>query len=106
MFAMTRSDLEQRFLPLVSVAGLPRPQTQQVANGYKVDFYWQELGLVVETDSWTHHRTPAQQNRDRLRDQAHLAAGLTPVRFTHAQVAYEPERVVATLRALARRTGQ
>ena len=31
-----------------------------------------------------------QQARDRLRDQAHAAAGLTALRFTHAQVRYEP----------------
>ena len=40
---------------------------------------------------------PAQQARDRLRDQAHIAAGLTPLRFTHAQV-----RSTSRLRALRR----
>ena len=42
-----------------------------------------------------YHRTAAQQTRDRLRDQAHSAAGLTPLRFTHAQVAYEAAHVKA-----------
>jgi len=45
-----------------------------------------ELGLVVETDGLRYHRTPAQQARDRRRDQLHTAAGLTTLRFTHAQV--------------------
>ena len=36
--------------------------------------------LVVETDGLRYHRTPAQQSRDRRRDQAHTAAGLTPLR--------------------------
>jgi very-short-patch-repair endonuclease len=72
-------------------------------NGYRVDFYWPALGLVVETDGLRYHRTPAQQARDRLRDQAHTAAGLTQLRFTHAQVAYQPNHVVATLSAVAAR---
>ena len=60
-----------------------------------------ELGLVVETDGLRYHRTPAQQSRDRLRDQAHAAAGLTPLRFSHAQVRYDPAHVRMTLMAVA-----
>ena len=32
-----------------------------------------------------------------LRDQAHQAAGFTPLRFSHAQVAFDPEYVRRTL---------
>jgi very-short-patch-repair endonuclease len=71
-------------------------------NGWEVDFLWRELGLVVETDGLRYHRTPAQQTRDRLRDQAHQAAGDTPVRFTHSQIRYEPERVERTLARIVR----
>jgi very-short-patch-repair endonuclease len=102
-FTLTESQLERRFLPLVRSAGLPRPETGRWVNGFRVDFYWPELGLVVETDGLRYHRTPAQQARDRLRDQAHTAAGLTQVRFTNAQVAFEPGHVVTTLRAVADR---
>jgi very-short-patch-repair endonuclease len=56
---------------------------------------------VVETDGLRYHRTPAEQARDHLRDQTHTAAGLTPLRFTHEQVRYEPEHVLAVLRATA-----
>lgn len=104
-FRLTRSELERRFLPLAAQAGLPVPQTRQWVNGFEVDFYWLDLGLVVETDGLRYHRTPAQQARDRLRDQAHAAAGLTPLRFTHAQVRFEAEHVRETLRAVARRLG-
>jgi hypothetical protein len=105
-FRLTRKQLEQRFLPLASGAGLPVPQTKQIVNGYEVDFYWPDLGLVVETDGLTYHRTPAEQARDRLRDQAHTAAGLTQLRFTHEQVRYEPEHVLRVLRATASRIGE
>ena len=100
---LTDSELERRFLPIARRAGLPPPQTQRIVNGFRVDFYWRELGLVVETDGLRYHRTPAQQAADRVRDQAHTAAGLTPLRFTHAQVAYERQHVEVTLRATATR---
>lgn len=102
-FVLTDSQLERRFLPLARSAGLPKPETGRSLNGFKVDFFWPELGLVVETDGLRYHRTPAEQARDRLRDQAHAAAGLTPLRFTHAQVRYEAKYVVATLAAVVRR---
>jgi very-short-patch-repair endonuclease len=100
-FRYTRSELERAFLPLARRAGLPMPQTSIYVNGHEVDFYFPDLGMVVETDSLTYHRTPAQQKKDRERDQAHAAAGLTQLRFTHGQVRYEPGHVVRTLRATA-----
>jgi very-short-patch-repair endonuclease len=99
-FALTDSELEQYFLPIARAAGLPRPQTQAHVNGFRVDFYWPELGLVVEADSLRFHRTPAQQRRDRERDQAHAIAGLTPLRFTHWQIAREPRHVKGVLTAV------
>jgi hypothetical protein len=101
-FRLTEEELERRFLPLAQRAGLPTPLTGQFVNDFEVDFYWPDLGLVVETDGLRYHRTPAEQARDRLRDQAHTAAGLTPLRFTHEQVRYEPEHVLAVLTATAR----
>jgi very-short-patch-repair endonuclease len=64
--------------------------TQAWVSGYRVDFYWPDLGLVVETDGLRYHRTAAQQRRDRLRDQVHAVAGLTTLRFTAAQSASRP----------------
>jgi very-short-patch-repair endonuclease len=61
------------------------------------------LGVVVETDGLRYHRTPAKQALDRLKDQTHTAAGLTPLRFTRAQVKYEPGYVREILAAVARR---
>ncbi|MFL5900394.1 MAG: DUF559 domain-containing protein [Solirubrobacterales bacterium] len=102
-FALTDSELERRFLRLVSAAGLPLPRTQVWLNGYRVDFYWPELGLVVETDGLRYHRTASQQSRDLQRDQAHTAAGLTPLRFTASQLRLEPNKTMATLKAVALR---
>jgi hypothetical protein len=103
VFALTDSELERRFLPLTQHAGLPKPLTGARVAGYRSDFYWPDLGLVVETDGLRYHRTPSQQGKDRERDQAYAAAGLTALRFTHAQVEFEPDRVVETLRAVGTR---
>jgi len=102
-FRLTDSELERWFLPQARRAGLPLPLTRQRLNGFKVDFFWPDLRLVVETDGLRYHRTPAQQARDRVRDQIHLAAGFIPLRFTHWQVRYEHAYVRATLTAVARR---
>ncbi len=74
-FRLTDSELERLFLPLADRAGLPTPLTRQWVNGFRVDFHWPKLGLVVETDGLRYHRTPAEQAADRRRDQAHTAAG-------------------------------
>jgi very-short-patch-repair endonuclease len=102
-FSLTDSELERRFIPITRSAGLPRPLTQQLLHGFRVDFYWPDLGLVAETDGLRYHRTPAQQSRDRRRDQALTAAGFTVLRFTHAQIRYEPEYVGRLLGAVADR---
>jgi very-short-patch-repair endonuclease len=96
-FRFTDSALESRFLALVRGMGLPLPLTRQRVNGFLVDFYWPDLGIVVETDGLRYHRTPGQQARDRLRDQAHVAAGLTALHFTHGQVHHEADHVRAIL---------
>jgi very-short-patch-repair endonuclease len=97
-YRLTDSELERRFFALLRRAELPLPLTQQRVNGFRVDFYWPKLGLVVETDGLRYHRTPATQARDNRRAQAHVAAGLTHLRFSHYEISYEPKRVVATLR--------
>lgn len=102
-FRITDSELERRFLRLVREVGLPLPLTGHRLNGFLVDFYWPDLGLVVETDGIRYHRTPAQQARDRRRDQAHTVAGLTQLRFTHAQVTREANHVRRVLTKTARR---
>ena len=93
VFRLSDSDLEIRFRAIAHEAGLPTPLTKQWVNGFEVDFYWPDLGLVVETDGLRYHRTAASQTRDALRDQTHTAAGLTTLRFAHHQVKHEPAHV-------------
>jgi hypothetical protein len=100
-FVLSDEELERLFLPLAREAGLPLPLTKQIVNDFEVDFYWPDLGLVIETDGWRYHRTPSAQSRDARRDQAHTASGLAPLRFSHHQVKYEPVHVKRILRDTA-----
>jgi predicted transcriptional regulator of viral defense system len=92
-FRLSDDELERLFRPLAAAAGLPVPLTKHLVNKFEVDFFWPDLGLVVETDGWRYHRTPSAQTRDALRFQVHVANGLTPLRFSHYQVKYEPRHV-------------
>lgn len=74
-FRLTRSDLEQAFLPMAAEVGLPVPLTK------------------------------TEQAQDRRRDQAHTAAGLVNLRFTDEQVRYEPAYVRRCLAETARCLG-
>jgi very-short-patch-repair endonuclease len=104
-FRLTDSELERYFMPIVHRLKLPLPLTQRKVNGFKVDFFWPDVKLVVETDGLTYHRTPAQQAKDLVREQVHMAAGYAPLRFTHEQVKYEPDHVRKTLGEVTRRLG-
>jgi hypothetical protein len=101
-FRLSDSDLEIYFRPIAARAGLPPPLTKQIVNGWEVDFYWPDLGLVVETDGLRYHRTPSSQSRDTKRDRTHVIAGMTPLRFTHYEVRYEPAQVRTALTRAAR----
>jgi very-short-patch-repair endonuclease len=96
-FRLSDTELEVLFRPIATKAGLPTPLTKEMVNGFEVDFYWPDLGLVVETDGWRYHRTASAQTRDALRAQTHTAAGFTPLRFSHYQVKHEPEHVLRIL---------
>jgi very-short-patch-repair endonuclease len=102
-FVLSESELERLFVPLAKKAGLPKPQSQRRFGPHRVDFWFPALDLVVKCDSLRYHRTPQQQTRDVTRDHAHLLAERNWIRFTHHQIAHEPDYVVRTLTALVLR---
>ena len=62
-FRLTDSELERLFIPIAAASVCPSPDAATWVNGFKVDFYWPDLGLVVEADSLRYHRTPARTGR-------------------------------------------
>lgn len=102
--AITKSELERRFLTFVEKAGLPRPRTNvwlQIGGDWiEVDCVWAEQRVIVELDSRSHHQTSAAFERDRRRDRRLQAAGWRPVRITDRALRSEPQALVADVRAL------
>jgi very-short-patch-repair endonuclease len=102
-FRLSDSKLEQLMRSLSRTIDLPTPETKTWVNGYEVDFFWPKLGIVVEADGLRYHRTASQQRRGLERDQAHLAAGMWPLRFSHWQIRYDPAHVQKVLRSAVER---
>lgn len=83
----TRSELEDRFLPLVRRHGLPTPQINVHVCGYRVDAYFEEQRLIVELDGWDSHRTKHRFVEDRRQDFAILIqTGIPTVRLPYEDV--------------------
>jgi hypothetical protein len=102
----TRSGFETLFFEAVLKAGLPRPATNFVEAGFELDVYWPEQRFAVELDTYATHGTVAAFERDHLRDEDLMLAGIELTRVTDVRFHREPETVlkrVATL--LARRRG-
>ena len=58
---------------------------------------------MVELDGRDNHSSPGQIERDRRKELQLRAAGYVVVRYTWAQVALEPQVVMADLRAILSR---
>jgi very-short-patch-repair endonuclease len=104
-FRLSDSDLEVYFRPLALAAGLPLPLTRHWVLGHETDFFFPDHRLIVETDGLRYHRTASQQARMVRRDQKHVAAGYTVLRFTHWQIAHAPAEVTGVLRQVRARPG-
>jgi len=95
----TRSDLELLFLGLCDEHALPRPLVNRKVHGHRVDFFWPEQRLAVETDSWEYHRGSVSFEDDHERDLRLRAHGIATRRYTGDQLEEAPAAVVADLRA-------
>jgi len=99
----TLSELEDCFLALLDAHDLPRPLTNHLIEGMKVDAAWPRERLVVELDSWAFHADRGAFQEDRERDVRLARAGFTAVRFTHTHVTGRPAWVAETVRDLLAR---
>jgi hypothetical protein len=102
--AITKSELERRFLSFVETAGLPRPQTNvwlKIGGEWlEVDCAWPEQRVIVELDSRAYHQTTAAFEQDRKRDRKLQAAGWRPIRVTDRALREEAEALRGELVAL------
>ncbi len=94
--------LERRFLELVRAAGLPRPRTQVVfrvdgRHVARVDFLFDEFGVVVEVSGQKGHASPAERARDAQRRNELQDLGLRVFEYTFDDVTKRPDMVRRTL---------
>jgi hypothetical protein len=94
----SRSDLELLFLGLCDDHGLPRPLVNHRVHGHRVDFFFVDHRLAVETDSWEYHRGSVALEDDHERDLTLRGHGIETRRYTGDQLEAAPEAVLADLR--------
>jgi very-short-patch-repair endonuclease len=100
--ALTRSELEERFLSFVERHDLPRPQVNVWLPelGVEVDCAWRAERVVAELDGRAFHDGPEAFERDRARDRRLQAAGWRVLRITWAALRDQSAGVAADLEAL------
>jgi len=101
----TRGDLERDFLRVCRRNGLPSPEVNVRIGPHLVDFLWRQQRLVVETDSYLHHRGKAAFQEDRGRDLDLRRRGYEVLRLSERQIDEEPDRVAETLTAILQAEG-
>jgi uncharacterized protein DUF559 len=101
-----RSELERRFLPILSAAGLRDPLVNHTISldddPIEVDFYWPALRLVVELDGYRFHRNRSAFRDDRRRDRGLAAIGIRTLRYVWEDLE-RPDQIRRELAIVARR---
>jgi hypothetical protein len=101
----TKSVTEIDFLALCREANLPIPSVNVLVEDHLVDFLWPAQRVVVETDSWSHHRDRPSFERDRQTDVDLIAAGYDVHRTTYKMLERNPGPFLNNVRrALLART--
>jgi len=96
----TRSGGERAMLRLIRAARLPEPLTNQRVAGFNADFFWPDVGLIVELDGGDFHRPRPAFERDHRRDIVHKDAGYEVLRVSGQQLERE-QLYIATVIARA-----
>jgi len=68
--------------------------------GYRVDFYFPELKLVVEIDGYKFHGEKGSFISDRQRDRALVAAGYNVARYSGSEIYKDPYAALSSLHEL------
>ena len=83
---------------LLRAAGIGGWRPNHPVGRAMVDIAFPEQKVAVEVDGWAWHHTRDRFERDRVRQNVLVLAGWTVLRFTWADLARDPTRVVAVVR--------
>jgi very-short-patch-repair endonuclease len=91
--------LERLFIAFCRGRGIEMPAMNVVVEGFTVDALWEKRKLIVELDSWQHHRQRRSFEEDRRRDTILALAGYSVLRVTKRLLEGEPDRLEALISA-------
>jgi very-short-patch-repair endonuclease len=98
----SESVLESLLRLLIVMSGLPTPTTQlSIRLGtqtYRADLGYQHARLILEADGREYHSEWQDVGRDLVRQNTLVAAGWRVLRFTWAQVLFQPDLVLHGIR--------
>lgn len=97
-----RSRMERLFIAFCKRYELGIPAMNTTVAGFAVDAVWHDRMLIVELDSWTHHRTRRAFEEDRRRDAlVKRRTRFELLRVTYRWLTEEPDDLAATIRDLS-----
>lgn len=98
----SESVLESLLRLLIVLAGLPAPQLQipvpHQTGTYYADMGYREHRLLIEADGRDRHSEWRKVGEDFVRQNRLVTAGWRVLRFTWAQIMYQPQMVIAAIR--------
>lgn len=102
--AISKHELERRFLAFLEHNGFPSPATNRLiptrVRSYECDVVFVGARMIVELDGYETHGTRKGFEEDRVRDRALAIAGWRVIRITWRQLRDNPGHLTRDLRAL------
>jgi hypothetical protein len=89
--------LERRFIAFCKRHGLQPPAMNAVVEGLTVDALWAKQKLIVELDSWEHHKDRRAFEEDRRRGALLARTGFQVLRVTDRQLTEELAHTIEAL---------
>jgi very-short-patch-repair endonuclease len=81
---------------------VPEPECQVWIGRHRVDFFWREQRLVIETDGYVYHRGRQAMRDDNDRDLELELLGLRVVRVDDSRIGDDPEGLADAVMGLLR----
>src|SRR3954470_1009189 len=92
------SDWERDFLDFCDAFNIPRPEMNVIVEGWEIDALWRDRKLVVELDSWGHHRHRRAFEDDRRKYGVLQLADYIVLPITWRRLGQEPEKVAEMIK--------
>src|SRR4051794_19926918 len=96
--ARVNSDWERDLIDFCDDHATPRPELNVIVEGFEVDALWRRAKLVVELDSWSHHRGRTAFENDRVKLATLQLAGYVVLPITWRRLEREPEEVARQIK--------